>query len=335
MILAQTDPVPDMNTFENPKASQGSVFELLVTPEDERKRIDVFLCTNLDCSRNFASNLVSDKKVFVNGENVKASYKIKINDKISGRVPKIRPIIPKPENLSLDIIYDDKYISIINKPPKMVVHPAPGHLSSTLVNGILYEFENMDFSFNSLRPGIVHRLDKDTSGAIVIAKTQKIQKELEQSFKNREVVKKYFVLVHGNPPEKFIVEKPIGRHLTKRKKMSVSFENGRDALSYFKVINCFGDISLLEADIITGRTHQIRVHLSSEGFPVLGDELYGYKHPMKHLSDKSRAIVKKHLSRQMLHSAFLSFNHPYTKEKVSFEADFFEDMKKIISELKT
>jgi len=332
--LAQTGPFSSMHIIDNSRPDAGRMFELTVSNDEDRKRIDVFLSTHLDCSRNFASNLVADNNISVNGRNVKPSYKVKSNDKVCGRIPQIRPITAEPENIELNIIYEDEYLAVINKPPGMVVHPAPGHPSNTLVNGLLYHFSNAGFQGDSLRPGIVHRLDKDTSGAIVIAKNSKSLELLGQSFKDRTVKKKYLAFVHGTPPEKGVIEKEIGRHPTERKKMSVSSPKGRYALTHFKVISSFEDISLVEADIKTGRTHQIRVHFSSEGFPVAGDELYGYKHPMKHLCDKSRIIVKKYVSRQMLHSAFISFDHPETKQRVSFEAPFFDDMKTMLEELK-
>jgi 23S rRNA pseudouridine1911/1915/1917 synthase len=325
-----------MHTIDYDKRPDaGRTFELEVSEDENKKRLDVYLSLNLDCSRNFASNLVLENNIFVNGKNVKPSYKVKTSDKIYGRIPNIRPISAKPQNIALKIIYEDDYIAVINKPPGMVVHPSPGHSLDTLVNAVLYHFKNAEFNCDSLRPGIVHRLDKDTSGAIVIAKTQKALENLGQSFKERSVEKKYLAFVFGKPPEKGKIEKPVGRHLSDRKKMSVTSKNGRYALTYYKLIDSFGDISLVEADIKTGRTHQIRVHFSSEGFPVLGDDVYGYKHPMKHLSDKSRKIVKKYVNRQMLHSGFISFIHPVTKEHVSFNAPFFEDMENMFEELKS
>ncbi|MGE4518911.1 MAG: RluA family pseudouridine synthase [Desulfobacteraceae bacterium] len=322
-----------MHIIEDSRPDAGRLFELTVASDEDRKRIDVFLSAQLDCSRNFASCLVAENNVSVNGRNVKPSYKVKSNDKVCGRIPEIRPITAEPENIDLNIIYEDQYLAVINKPPGMVVHPAPGHSSSTLVNGLLYHFGNTSFENGALRPGIVHRLDKDTSGAIVVAKNPKSLEMLGQSFKDRQVEKKYLAFVHGTPPEKGVIEKSVGRHLTERKKMSVSSRNGRYALTYFKVLRNFGDISLVEADIKTGRTHQIRVHFSSEGFPIIGDDLYGYRYPMKHLCDKSRSIVKKYVKRQMLHSAFISFYHPETKEKVSFDAPFYDDMKNFVEEL--
>jgi 23S rRNA pseudouridine1911/1915/1917 synthase len=322
-----------MHKIENLKTIAGRQFELTVSKEDSQKRLDVFLSCYLDCSRNFASNLVTEKNVCVNNDYSKPSYKIKSKDKVCGRIPEIRPISAEPEKIRFDIIFEDEFIAVINKPPKMVVHPSPGHFNNTLVNGLLYHFENVDFPKDSLRPGIVHRLDKDTSGAIIVAKTPKALEKLGQDFKDRIVEKKYLAFVHGIPPVKGIIEKPVGRHLTERKKMSVNSKKGKYAVTYFELKKSFGDISLVEAEIKTGRTHQIRVHFSSEGFPVVGDNIYGFKHPMKHLSDKSRIIVKKYADRQMLHSAFISFFHPITKEKLEFRAPLFEDMKNMLDKL--
>ncbi|MCB9481828.1 MAG: RluA family pseudouridine synthase [Desulfobacteraceae bacterium] len=314
-------------------ALSGREFELIVSEKDSKKRLDVFLSAHLDCSRNFASNLVLEKNIIVNNKDVKPSYKVKSEDKVCGRIPEVRPIYAEPEKISLNIIFEDEHIAVINKPPGMVVHPSPGHSGNTLVNALLYHFENVDFPKDSLRPGIVHRLDKDTSGAIVIAKNPRALERLGQSFKERTVNKKYLAFVHGVPAAKGIIEKPVGRHLTERKKMSVNSKNGRYALTYFNLVRSFEDISLVEADIKTGRTHQIRVHFSSEGFPLIGDEIYGFKHPMKHLGDKTRVVVKKYVKRQMLHSAYISFLHPITGEALEFEAPFFDDMKSMLYEL--
>lgn len=309
-------------------------FEFQAEKKDEKKRLDIFLSEKGDFSRNFASKLVSEKKVLVNDKNVKSSYKIKNQDLIRGWIPEIQPLSIEPENIPLKILYEDEYLAIINKPAKMVVHPAPGHESGTLVNAVLYHFQNISDFGDNQRPGIVHRLDKDTSGAIIIAKTLECHEKLSALFKNREVEKKYLAIVFGAPMEKGRVEKPIGRHPRDRKKMAVVYSGGRYALSYYHVLKFFDDLSLVKVNIKTGRTHQIRVHMASEGHPLLGDEVYGYKAPLKHIGDDGlKSFIKNNLNRQMLHSYEISFLHPYSGEKIFIQAPLLDDMELILSRL--
>lgn len=310
-------------------------FEFFVNKEDEKKRLDLYISEKKAVSRSHAAKLISQGCIKVNDQVLKASYKIKNLDSIRGWIPQIQPLLVEPENLPLDILFEDEHLAVINKAPGMVVHPAPGHENGTLVNAALYHFENISSHGGDNRPGIVHRLDKDTSGAIIVAKTIKAHEGLSLSFRERTIQKKYYAVVFGSPDDTGKIDKPISRHVRDRKKMAIAFSGGRDALTFWKVLKRFDDLSLVEVEIKTGRTHQIRVHMNSEGFPLVGDELYGYKHPFKHIKNKSNIpFVKEFGKRQMLHSRFLSFEHPVTKKVLSFEAPLFPDMDNLISSLK-
>ncbi|MGM0419166.1 MAG: RluA family pseudouridine synthase [Thermodesulfobacteriota bacterium] len=320
--------------MENNIRPNDTYFKLSPENQDEKKRLDLFLSESKFFSRSYAAKIVSDGFVFVNGKNVKPSYKIKAKDLISGRVPHTRPLLPQAENIPLNILYEDDFLAVINKPANMVVHPSPGHESNTLVNALLYNFENIPESDDPLRPGIVHRLDKDTSGAIIIAKTGETLLSLKNLFLNKEIEKKYFAVVFGHPPEKGKIEKPVGRHCSDRKKMGTYTSNGRYALTYYNVIEYFEDFSFVEINIATGRTHQIRVHMSDIGHPLAGDSVYGYKSPVKHIKNTLvKSVFKNSVNRQMLHSYSVSFMHPFTGEVVSVNADKPADMKEFISKL--
>jgi len=320
--------------MENEIRPKDNYFELRPENQDQKKRLDLYLSESKFFSRSFAAKIVIDGFVFVNGKNVKPSYKIKAKDLISGRVPYTRPLLPNAENISLNILYEDDYLAVINKPAGMVVHPSPGHESNTLVNALLFNYDNLPESDDPLRPGIVHRLDKDTSGAIIIAKTGDTLLSLKNLFLNKEVEKKYFAVVFGHPSEQGEIEKPVGRHFSDRKKMGTYTSNGRYALTYYNVIQYFEDFSLVEIKIATGRTHQIRVHMSDMGHPLAGDAVYGYKTPVKQVkSIRVKSVFKAGVKRQMLHSYSVAFRHPITGEVVNVKADMPSDMKEFVSEL--
>ncbi|PID77873.1 MAG: RNA pseudouridine synthase [Deltaproteobacteria bacterium] len=309
-------------------------FEFLAEKEDEKKRIDLFLSKKCSFSRSFVSRLISHGNVDVNGEKIKPSFRIRKDDIIRCLVPDPEPLSIEPENIDIDILYEDEFLAAVNKPPGMVVHPCPGHYNKTLVNAALYHFKNMAQS-DSVRPGIIHRLDKDTSGVILIAKTGSSLEKMSLLFKERKVQKKYIAVVYGSPPETGEIEKPVGRHINDRKKMSVNSLNGRYSFTSWRVITYFDGISVLEVEIKTGRTHQIRVHMASEGFPIVGDIIYGFKKPLKHLKNrKLAAFINKNTFRQMLHSKSMEFKHPETGEKIFVEAPFFSDMENFINGLK-
>jgi 23S rRNA pseudouridine1911/1915/1917 synthase len=290
--------------------------------EDEGKRIDVFLAAELDYTRSYIKKLIVDGLVFVNGKTVKPSYKVKENDEVVVNIPEVEKIDVMPENIPLDILYEDDDIIVISKPQGMVVHPAPGNYSGTLVNALLYHCKNLSGINGILRPGIVHRLDKDTSGVMVVAKNDKAHISLSNQIKERSVFKKYVAIVEGViKDEAGEIEAPIGRHPVDRKKMAV-IEDGRYALTLYKVLERFKENTLVEAVIKTGRTHQIRVHMAYIGHPVVGDPVYGFKKQ------------KFKLEGQALHSRVLGFMHPTKGVYMEFEAPLPEYFKKLIEILR-
>ncbi|ABY93103.1 RluA family pseudouridine synthase [Thermoanaerobacter sp. X514] len=290
--------------------------------EDEGKRIDVFLAAELDYTRSYIKKLIVDELVFVNGKTVKPSYKVKENDEVVVNIPEAEKIDVLPENIPLDILYEDDDIIVINKPQGMVVHPAPGNYSGTLVNALLYHCKNLSGINGILRPGIVHRLDKDTSGVMVVAKNDKAHISLSNQIKERSVFKKYVAIVEGViKDEEGKIEAPIGRHPVDRKKMAV-IEDGRYALTLYKVLERFKENTLVEAVIKTGRTHQIRVHMAYIGHPIVGDHVYGFKRQ------------KFKLEGQALHSSVLGFMHPTKGVYMEFEAPLPEYFKKLIEILR-
>jgi 23S rRNA pseudouridine1911/1915/1917 synthase len=283
-------------------------------------RLDKFVgerCPGL--SRAHAQELITGGFVTVNGKAAKSSLKLNLNDKIDVT---IRPETPSPlqaENIPLKIIYEDDDILVIDKPAGIAVHPAPGTPSGTLVNAILHYLPGIAKDADSLRPGIVHRLDKDTSGLILVAKNRAAQANLSDQFKNRTVKKTYITLVKGKlTPEKGIIEADIGRDPKNRQKMAV-VEEGREARTDYKVIRYYDNYTLLEIKPETGRTHQIRVHLAAIGYPVVGDATYGF--------------TTKHLSRQFLHAGKIGFNLPSSGKWVEFESPLPADLQKALADI--
>lgn len=282
------------------------VIELTVL--GEKGRIDKFLADKLDTmSRSKIQGLIADEFVLVNDEIIKANYKVKENDKIVLSIPEAEPIDVVAENLPIEIIYEDQDLVIINKAQGMVVHPAPGHHTGTVVNALLYHIEDLSGINGKIRPGIVHRLDKDTSGIMVVAKNDEAHVGLSEQLEDRSMERKYWALVHGvMPHSQGTIDAPIGRDPKNRQRYAV-VSGGKEARSHFKLIEKLDDYSLLEVELESGRTHQIRVHLNYIEYPVAGDELYG---PKKTLEGKG----------QFLHARGLGFVHPRTKEKMYFEA---------------
>lgn len=275
----------------------------------EKGRIDKYLVSQLEkMSRSKIQGLISDGFVLVNEETVKSNYKIKTDDKIVISIPEAEAIDVDPENLPIDIIYEDKDLVVVNKEQGMVVHPAPGHHSGTLVNALLYQIDDLSGINGKIRPGIVHRLDKDTSGIMVVAKNDEAHVYLSEQLQDRSMERKYWALVHGvMPHNQGSIDAPIGRDPKNRQRYAV-VDGGKEALSHFKLLEEFDDYSLLEVELESGRTHQIRVHLNYIDYPVAGDELYG---PKKTLEGAG----------QFLHARGLGFIHPRTKEKMYFEAE--------------
>jgi len=295
-----------------------------VEQADDKKRIDVFLTEKIpEHSRSYIQKLIKDGFVSVNGQKVKCNFKVKPGCLIDVTIPPPKEVSLQPEPLELDIVYEDNDIVVINKPQGMVVHPAPGNYSGTLVNALLYSCDGLSGIGGEIRPGIVHRLDKDTSGLLVVAKNDAAHQSLAQQIKDRTLKRIYWCIVEKNIKEdKGIINAPIGRHPTNRKKMAVlNSPTAKPAITHFKVLERFGQYTLVEARLETGRTHQIRVHMAYIGHPVVGDSVYGSRKQ------------KFNLKGQVLHAKKLGLIHPSTGEYMEFEAPlppYFEDLLDIL-----
>lgn len=295
-----------------------------ITPEMEGERIDKCISNYLESlSRSYIQKIIKDGKAYVNDAVVKANYKVKVDDKVQFEIPDCEePDIP-PQDIPLDILYEDKDILIVNKPKDMVVHPAPGHYEGTLVNAIMFHCKDKLSGINGvLRPGIVHRIDKDTTGSIIICKNDEAHRKIAQQLKEHSITRKYRAIVYGRiMEEEGTVNAPIGRHPTDRKKMAINEKNGKPAVTHYKVLERFDKYTYIECQLETGRTHQIRVHMTSIGHPLLGDEVYGNaKCPFK-------------LEGQTLHAMTIGFIHPTTGEYVEYEAplpEYFEHLLQIL-----
>ncbi len=282
----------------------------------EEKRLDKILTDQFpSCSRNYIQSLFEKGLITINGQAVKKRYVPKIGERISVEFTDEDPIDLAPDPIPLDILYEDDAIICVNKPSGMVVHPAPGHPRKTFVNALLHHCQTLDVEKGDVRPGIVHRLDKETSGILVAAKTRSAQEKLTSAFSNRLVKKEYLAICTGSPGTRTI-DASIGRHPVRRKEMALN-ETGKEAVTEVSTVQKGELFSLISAKPITGRTHQIRVHLKSIGFPILGDKTYGY---IK-LNQKFR------IERQLLHAYKLSFPHPTTNEEIKLTAPIPEDFK--------
>ncbi|MEW5821160.1 MAG: RluA family pseudouridine synthase [Cyanobacteriota bacterium] len=285
------------------------------------QRLDTYLTDLLNnLSRSRIQKLIDDSEVLVNNKPVKKSYKLRYGDNIDVNIPEDKPVEILPENIPLEIIYEDEYLAVVNKPSGMLTHPAPGKYTGTLVNAILYHCKDSLSGINGyLRPGIVHRLDKDTTGLILIAKNDFAHKHLATEIQERQIEKYYLAIVQSNiKDDTGTINAPIGRHPVKREKMAI-IEDGREAITHWKVLERFKIACFVEARLITGRTHQLRVHFSHIKHPIMGDPLYGN---VRYQNIK--------LDRQMLQAYKISFTHPKTCEKVSFKVDFDQDLRKVL-----
>ena len=294
--------------------------EINLTAQNAGERIDRFLCRDLESlSRSYIQKLLKDGHIKVNGRAVKANYKVNSGDQICVTIPELETPDILPENIPLDILYEDDDILVINKPKGMVVHPAPGHYSHTLVNAVLYHCGEQLSGINGVqRPGIVHRIDMDTTGSLLICKNDRAHQILAEQLKEHSITRRYHAIVCGNiKTDTGTVNAPIGRHPVDRKKMSVKAPNGRNAVTHYRVLERFGSFTYIECELETGRTHQIRVHMASIGHPILGDAVYGpAKCPYK-------------LQGQTLHAKILGIMHPSTGEYMEFDAplpEYFSDL---------
>ena len=275
-----------------------------------------------DLSRATAQRLIKAGEVTVNGRPSKPSYRVQVGDEVVVRVPTEMPAPVVPENIPLDVIYEDDALLVVNKPAGMVVHPAYGHASGTLVNAVLAHCPQIADVGGPDRAGVVHRLDKDTSGLILIAKDGVTRAALQRQFKRRQVAKTYLALVEGQmQPREGVVEAPVGRDKRQRKKMAV-VRSGREARTLYRAIEYFADHTLLEVRPHTGRTHQVRVHLSWLGYPIVGDAVYG-RHRQRLLR-----------GRHFLHAARIRFSHPATSEEVEFEATLPPELAAVLDQLR-
>jgi len=310
-----------------------SVFTILVDASDSGKRLDLLVASRIpDCSRSVAANLIRNGKIRVQGDAKKPGYRTKTGDEICGHIPLPEPVLFKPEPISIDILYEDDDIIVVNKPPGLVVHPAPGHYSGTLVNALLYYCPDLEGIGGEIRPGIVHRLDKDTSGVLVVAKNGRAHHNLALQFKLRRVKKEYLALVHGKmESDSGTILLPIGRHPVDRKKMSTRSRKSRVAETIWQVKEKFDKATLVELNLKTGRTHQIRVHLAAINHPIVGDPVYGGRKAGKKVEYGKDLFIS--VPRQMLHARRLGFTHPETQKTLSFEAPIPSDIENVLKKL--
>ncbi|EJR38746.1 MULTISPECIES: RluA family pseudouridine synthase [Bacillus cereus group] len=299
----------------------SEVVQVTVAEEQKSERIDKFVAEiNSEWSRSQVQQWIKDAVVTVNGKSVKGNYKVKGNDEITVTIPEPEELDIQPEDMNLEVYYEDADVLVVNKPRGMVVHPAPGHTKGTLVNGLMHHCTDLSGINGVMRPGIVHRIDKDTSGLLMVAKNDMAHESLVNQLVAKTVTRRYKAIVHGViPHDKGIIDAPIGRDKKERQSMTVD-ENGKNAVTHFQVLERFKDFTLVECRLETGRTHQIRVHMKYIGYPLAGDPKYG---PKKTLD----------MNGQALHAGILGFNHPRTGEYIEFEApipEVFEEALNIL-----
>ncbi len=288
--------------------------------EEQQMRLDKYLAEQFpEQTRSYLQKLIKEGLILVNGKTVKSGYQLSKGDEVSVTIPEPKELDVEPQKMDLDIVYEDDDVILINKPKGMVVHPAPGHTTDTLVNGLLYHCKDNLSGINGVaRPGIVHRIDRDTTGILIVCKNDMSHNSIAAQLKEHSINRRYRALVHGNlKDDTGTVEGPIGRHPVDRKKMAINERNGKPAVTHYTVLERFGSYTLIECKLETGRTHQIRVHMTSIGHPLVGDEVYGpAKCPFK-------------LQGQCLHAMVLGFVHPRTGEYMEFSADlpaYFEEL---------
>ncbi|RGV97424.1 RluA family pseudouridine synthase [Ruminococcus sp. AF14-10] len=289
-------------------------------------RIDKYLSEQMTSySRSHIQKLLKDQCVQVNNLPVKVNYKLRTEDQIKVCLPEPETLNVEPENIPLDILYEDQDLLVVNKPKGMVVHPAAGHYSGTLVNALMYHCKDQLSGINGiLRPGIVHRIDMDTTGTLVVCKNDISHQSLAEQLKEHSITRRYRAIVHGRLKEDGTVNAPIGRHPTDRKKMSIHAKNGKPAITHYRILKQYKEYTYIECQLETGRTHQIRVHMASIGHPLLGDQIYG---PSK--------VPYKNLQGQTLHAMILGFLHPTTQKYMEFEAplpEYFQHLLDVLPE---
>lgn len=298
-------------------------YEFEVDETSRKKRLDVFLSENLqEISRSRLKKLIDENCVTVNEKSRPAGYKMRLGEKVALQLPSLEILDTTSENIPLDIIFEDEHMLAVNKPAGMVVHPAPGHSTGTLVNALLHHCDDLSGIGGVERPGIVHRLDKETSGLVLIAKSETAHKTLAMQFKNREIKKEYLAFVKGKVKnDTGSIDSPVGRHKTQRKKMGTGGNHSRPAFTHYEVLQRCKNWTYVKLKPETGRTHQIRVHLASLHHPVIGDKLYGGKNP------NSGALK---MDRQALHASHLELSHPVSGISLSFSANLPVDMESFL-----
>lgn len=300
-----------------------NVEKFIVTDLDVNKRLDVFLTEKIEGkSRSYIQEVIDKEAVKVNDRIKKSNYKLKLQDEVLVEVPESVELEVEAEDIPINIIYEDKDVIVINKPQEMVVHPAPGNYSGTLVNALLYHCKDLSGINGVIRPGIVHRIDKDTSGILVIAKNDNAHNKLSEQLKEHTMTRTYLALVEGNiKVDEVTINAPIGRHPIDRIKMAI-VKDGREAVTHFRVLERFGDYTLVRCNLETGRTHQIRVHMAHIGHPLVGDAVYGYKKQ------------KFNLKGQVLHAKVLGFIHPATGKYIEFDSEIPIYFKELLEKLR-
>lgn len=309
-----------MEHIENGAAEQQ---RLIITEQEAGQRADVGLAAMLELTRSNMQKLLEEGRAVRGSKALKSNYKLRLGDEIDVTLPGPQPLDVQPENIPLDIIYEDEDVVVVNKARGMVVHPAAGNLNGTLVNALLYHCKNLSGINGVIRPGIVHRLDKDTSGIMICAKNDAAHLSLSQQIQAKTAQRTYLAVVRGNiKTDSGVIETLIARDKNDRKKMAVVQEGGRDAVTEYEVLERFGKYTIVRCRLRTGRTHQIRVHMEYLGYPLVGDPKYS---PMK---------TPFSIQGQALHSQTLEFTHPRTGKRLSFEAPLPEDMHKIVTRLR-
>ncbi len=312
----------------------GATTEWVVESSSAGLRLDVFLAEKQsDLTRSRLKSLIEAGDVAVNGRAPKASYKLKSGDRVGLTVPPVRPARPEAEDLPFGILYEDADLVVVNKPPGLVVHPAAGVDRGTLVNALLFHIKDLQGIGGEMRPGLVHRLDRDTSGAMVVAKTDAALASLQAAFKRRDVEKQYVAIVHGKPPDRGTFDTAYGRHPKDRKRFSSKVKEGKQAVTHFAVRRRWPGFAEVEVRLETGRTHQIRVHFSDAGFPLLHDSAYGGTKREEKLDDPLVSAASSAMGRQALHAQVLAFPHPTTGRVLRIEAPLPADFRAALTAL--